>query len=53
MRNTTLNVKSRLVATLVLSAVVVGATGLVPAVAADKKEENKVSKDLAKPLKAA
>lgn len=53
MRNTTMNVKSRLVATLVLSAAVVGATSLVPAVAADKKEENKVSKDLAKPLKAA
>ena len=48
-----MNVKSRLVATLVLSAAVVGATGLVPAVAVDKKEENKVSKDLAKPLKAA
>ena len=53
MRNTTMNVKFRLVATLVLSAAVVGATTLVPAVAADKKEENKVSKDLAKPLKAA
>ena len=47
-----MNVKSRLVATLVLSAAVV-ATSLAPAVAADKKEENKVSKDLAKPLKAA
>jgi tetratricopeptide (TPR) repeat protein len=53
MRNTTMNVKSRLVTTLVLSAAVVAATSLVPAVAADKKEENKVSKDLAKPLKAA
>src|SRR5258708_4668083 len=53
MRNTTMNIKSRLVTTLVLSAAVVGATSLVPAVAADKKEENKVSKDLAKPLKAA
>ena len=53
MRNTTMNVKSRLVTTLVLSAAVVCATSLVPVVAADKKEENKVSKDLAKPLKAA
>jgi outer membrane protein assembly factor BamD (BamD/ComL family) len=53
MGDTTMNVKSRLVATLVLSAAVVGTTSLVPAVAADKKEENKVSKDLAKPLKAA
>jgi tetratricopeptide (TPR) repeat protein len=53
MRNTTTNVKFPLVATLVLSAAVVTATSLVPAVAADKKEENKVSKDLAKPLKAA
>ena len=53
MRKNTMNVKSSLVATLVLSAVLVGDTGLVPAVAADKKEENKVSKDLAKPLKAA
>jgi tetratricopeptide (TPR) repeat protein len=53
MRNTTMNIKSRLVMTLVLSAAVVAATSLVPAVAADKKEENKVSKDLAKPLKAA
>jgi tetratricopeptide (TPR) repeat protein len=53
MRNTPMNIKFRLVATLVLSAVVAGATGLVPAVAADKKEENKVSKDLAKQLKAA
>ena len=44
---------ARLAATLVLSAAVIGATSLVPAVAADKKEENKVSKDLAKPLKAA
>jgi tetratricopeptide (TPR) repeat protein len=48
-----MNVKSRLAATLVLSAAVIGATSLVPVVAADKKEENKVSKDLAKPLKAA
>ena len=48
-----MNVKFRLVATLALSAAVVGATSLVPAVSADKKEENKVSKDLAKPLKAA
>ncbi len=48
-----MNIKSRLVTTLVLSAAVVAATSLVPAVAADKKEENKVSKDLAKPLKAA
>jgi tetratricopeptide (TPR) repeat protein len=61
MRNNTMNAQSnfladslaRLVATLVLSAAVVGATSLVPVVAADKKEENKVSKDLAKPLKAA
>ena len=44
---------ARLAATLVLSAAVVGATGLVTAAAADKKDENKVSKDLAKPLKAA
>jgi tetratricopeptide (TPR) repeat protein len=58
MRNNTMNAKSsdslpNLVATLVLSAAVMGATSLVPVVAADKKEENKVSKDLAKPLKAA
>ena len=45
---------ARLAASLVLSAAVVGATGFVSAVAADKpKDENKVSKDLAKPLKAA
>ena len=61
MRNNTMNAQSgsladtlaRLAATLVLSAAVVGATGLVTAAAADKKDENKVSKDLAKPLKAA
>jgi tetratricopeptide (TPR) repeat protein len=58
MRNNTMNAKSsdslpNLVAALVLSAAVMGATSLVPVVAADKKEENKVSKDLAKPLKAA
>jgi len=57
MRNNTMNAKfdslATLVATLALSAAVVGATSLVPAAAADKKEENKVSKDLAKPLKAA
>ena len=53
MRNNTMNIKFRLVTTLVLSAAVVAATSLVPVVAADKKEENKVSKDLAKPLKAA
>ena len=58
MRNNTMNAKSsdslpNLVATLVLSAGVLRATSLVPVVAADKKEENKVSKDLAKPLKAA
>jgi tetratricopeptide (TPR) repeat protein len=61
MRNNTMNAQSniladplaRLAATLVLSAAVIGATSLVPVVAADKKEENKVSKDLAKPLKAA
>jgi tetratricopeptide (TPR) repeat protein len=61
MRNNTMNAQSgsladtlaRLAATLVLSAAVVGATGFVSAAAADKKDENKVSKDLAKPLKAA
>ena len=58
MRNNTMNAKcdslARLAASLVLSAAVVGATGFVSAVAADKpKDENKVSKDLAKPLKAA
>ena len=61
MRNNTMNAQSgsladtlaRLAATLVLSAAVVGATGFVTAAAADKKDENKVSKDLAKPLKAA
>jgi tetratricopeptide (TPR) repeat protein len=61
MRNNTMNLQSnfladsltRLVATAVLGVAVVGATSLVPAAAADKKEENKVSKDLAKPLKAA
>jgi len=47
------NSLARLAATLALSAAVIGATSLVPVVAADKKEENKVSKDLAKPLKAA
>jgi tetratricopeptide (TPR) repeat protein len=39
-----------LAATLVLGVAVVGASSVV---AADKKDENKVSKDLAKPLKAA
>src|ERR1700754_1451646 len=57
MRNNTMNAQSNslasLAATLVLSAAVMGATSLAPVVAADKKEENKVSKDLAKPLKAA
>jgi tetratricopeptide (TPR) repeat protein len=58
MRNNTMNAKSskslvRVAVTLVLSAAVVGATGFVTAAAADKKDENKVSKDLAKPLKAA
>src|ERR1700744_1757930 len=57
MRNNTMNAQSNslasLAATLVLSAAVMGATSLVPVLAADKKEENKVSKDLAKPLKAA
>jgi hypothetical protein len=48
-----MNVKSKLIATLVVGVAIVGATSLAPAVAADKKEENKVSKDLAKPLKAA
>jgi len=48
-----MNARSTLVATLALSAAVVGATGFATAVAADKKDENKVSKDLAKPLKAA
>jgi tetratricopeptide (TPR) repeat protein len=53
MRNNTMNARSTLVATLALSAAVVGATGFATAVDADKKDENKVSKDLAKPLKAA
>jgi tetratricopeptide (TPR) repeat protein len=57
MRNTTMNAKSdslaSLVATLVLGAAFVAATSVAPVVAADKKEENKVSKDLAKQLKAA
>ena len=58
MRNITMNAQSnsslaKLAATLVLGAAVVGATGFVSAVAAEKKDENKVSKDLAKPLKAA
>ena len=44
---------AKLIAPLVLGVVVVGASSLAPVVAADKKEENKVSKDLAKPLKAA
>jgi len=56
--NTTMNVKPSLLAALVLGVAVVGATTVLPstlAVAADKKKEegNKVSKDLAKPLKAA
>jgi tetratricopeptide (TPR) repeat protein len=63
MRNNTMNVKSNslanLVSALVLGVAVVGVTSIVlpasPAAAADKdkKEENKVSRDLAKPLKAA
>ncbi len=64
MRNNTMNANSGFLAstlaTLVLGVTVVGATSLVPgkpAVAADKKEDDKskatVSKDLAKPLKAA
>ena len=57
MLNNTMNAKSHslvnLAATLALGAAVLGATSLMPVVAADKKEENKVSKDLAKPLKAA
>jgi tetratricopeptide (TPR) repeat protein len=53
MRNNTMNAKSSLIATLVLGVAVIGTTSVVPALAADKKEENKVSKDLAKPLKAA
>ena len=48
-----MNVKYKLIATLVLGVAVVGVSSLAPVVAADKKEENKVSKDLAKPLKAA
>jgi tetratricopeptide (TPR) repeat protein len=48
-----MNSKTKLVATLVLGVAVIGATSLTSAVAADKKDENKVSKDLAKPLKAA
>jgi len=48
-----MNAKFSLVATLVLSGAVVAATSFAPVVAADKKEENKVSKDLAKQLKAA
>jgi hypothetical protein len=67
MRNNTMNAHSNssanplanLVSALALGVAVVGVTSIVlpasPAVAADKdkKEENKVSKDLAKPLKAA
>jgi tetratricopeptide (TPR) repeat protein len=65
MRNKTMNANfdskaSRLVATLTVGIAVVGAISVLPAVlpatvavAADKKDENKVSKDLAKPLKAA
>ena len=48
-----MNSKSKLLATLVLGVAVVSASSLAPVLAADKKEENKVSKDLAKPLKAA
>ena len=67
MRNNTMNAHSNssanplanLVSALALGVAVVGVTSIVlpasPAVAADKdkKEENKVSRDLAKPLKAA
>src|ERR1700757_1829516 len=53
MRNKPMSSKHSLIATLVLSVAVVGATSLATVVAADKKDENKVSKDLAKPLKAA
>ena len=53
MRNKPMHAKSSLIATLILGVAVVGAASLAPAVAADKKDENKVSKDLAKPLKAA
>ena len=44
---------AKLIAPLLLGVAVVGVSGLAPIAAADKKEENKVSKDLAKPLKAA
>jgi tetratricopeptide (TPR) repeat protein len=44
---------AKLIAPLVLGVAVVGGSSLAPVVAADKKEENNVSKDLAKPLKAA
>jgi len=61
MRNTTMNANSNLLAgrlaTLVLGVAVVGATCLIagkPAAAAEeKKDKNTVSKELAKPLKAA
>jgi tetratricopeptide (TPR) repeat protein len=60
MRHNIMNAKSNLlgstVATLVLGAAVVGAAAFVatqPAVAAEEKQKNNVSKDLAKPLKAA
>ena len=64
MRNNTMNANSHslagLAATLAVGVAFVGTLTVLPAVlpgtvavAADKKEENKVSKDLAKPLKAA
>src|SRR5579862_2938077 len=60
MRNNIMNANSdsvaSILATLVLGVAIVGATSLVPgkpATAADEKSKNAVSKDLAKPLKAA
>jgi tetratricopeptide (TPR) repeat protein len=52
MQNNTMNAKTSLLA-LALGVAIAGSAVSTPVLAADKKEENKVSKDLAKPLKAA
>src|SRR2546421_6604735 len=53
MPNHMMKVRSSLVAALIVSAAVVGAAGLVPGKPAFAAEEKKVSKELAKTLKAA
>jgi tetratricopeptide (TPR) repeat protein len=56
MRNLTMNANSKAVGVLVIGAAIVGATALIsgqPALAADDKNKQKVSKELAPTLKAA